>query len=105
MVSIMELPKPRKMTLGRFLGAIQERLVFRENVDRGQNAAFAALVQVLVKRGACSLEEVAAALQAAEEDARRLNEHAATIRQLRRLRTRVEELGSGSSQGDTGANS
>src|SRR3954447_20773797 len=93
MVTSMEPPKVRKITLRRLLSAIQARLALRENVDRGQNAAYAALVQVLVKRGACTVDKVAAALQGAEENARRLNEHGATIRQLRRLRERVERLG------------
>ena len=89
----MEVPKPRKLTIRRFLGGVQERLRFRENVDRGQNVAYAVLVEALVKRGACTLDDVIEGLKSAEENARRMNEHAGTIRQLHSLRTRLEASG------------
>ena len=90
----MQSPKPRKISLPHFLGMLQERLMFRESADRGQNAAYAVLVGAMVKSGACTFEDVIQGLKAAEEDARRVNEHAGTIRQLLNLRTRIEHLAS-----------
>ncbi len=76
--------------------------MFRENVDRGQNVAYSVLVEALVERGAITVEDLTSRLKAAEEEARRMNEHAGTIRQLHNLRTRIERLGGSGSRSSTG---
>ena len=92
----VDLPERRSSKGGllRFLGALQWRLTARESVDRAQNLAYAVLVDELAKSGACSRDAVIEGLRKAEEDARRINLHDATVRQLRELRETLQRHGS-----------